>query len=56
MYDFWVVVPESLRKEVTEGLHAAHQEVGCMLARVQDTVFWPGSYSDLEAVRAKRTE
>ena len=55
MYDFRVVVPESLRKDVTEGLNAAHQGVGCMLARAQDMVFWPGSYGDLKAVRAKCT-
>ena len=24
-----------------------------MLARAQDTVFWPGIYADLEAVRAR---
>ena len=52
MYDSRVVVPETLRKEVIEALHAAHQVVG-MLARAQDTVFWPGIYANLEAERAR---
>ena len=38
MFDFRVVVPEMLRAEVIEGLHAVHQGVRRMLARVQDTV------------------
>ena len=52
MYDSRVVVPETFRKEVIEGLHAVHQGVGGMFARAQDTVFWPGIYANLEAVRA----
>ena len=42
LYDFRMVVPEMFRKEVIEGLHAAHQEAEGMVARVRDTLFWPG--------------
>ena len=53
LYDFRMVVPEMFRKEVIEGLHAAHQGAGGMVARARDTLFWPGIYTDLEAVRAR---
>ena len=39
MYDRRVVIPEALQQEVVQGLHAAHQWVGGMLARAQQTVF-----------------
>ena len=53
MYDSRVVVPETLRKEVLEGLHTVYQGVGGMLAGALDTVFWPGIYADLKAVGAR---
>ena len=51
MYNRRVVIPSSLRKEVLQGLHAAHQGVSGMQARAEQTVFWPGIYKDLVTTR-----
>ena len=53
MYGRRVVVPESLRKDVLAGLHAAHQGVVSMSNRAQQAVFWQGIFKDLEATRAR---
>ena len=53
MYGRRIVVPESLRKDVLNGLHAAHQGVVSMSNRAQQAVFWPGIFKDLEATRAQ---
>ena len=37
-----LVIPASLRKEVLECLHAAHQGVADMKARAATCVYWPG--------------
>ena len=36
------VIPRSLRTEVLDGLHAAHQGVAGMKARARISVYWPG--------------
>ena len=36
------VIPASLRTEVLQGLHAAHQGVAGMKARARYSVYWPG--------------
>jgi hypothetical protein len=56
MYNRRLVIPVALRPEVTQGLHAAHQGVGSMLARAQQTVFWPGIFNNLEVIRARCRE
>ena len=42
LYKTRVVIPPSLRHEVIDTLHAAHQGTTSMLARAETTVFWPG--------------
>ena len=42
MYGNRLVIPASLRKEVLECLHAAHQGVAGMKARAATCVYWPG--------------
>ena len=37
-----VLVPRSLRSEVLECLHSAHQGVQGMTSRAAESVFWPG--------------
>ena len=45
------VIPQQLRERVLENLHAAHQGVTQMLARAENSIFWPGLHTDLEEVR-----
>ena len=56
MYNFRVVVPESLKEEVLKRWHTAHQGIEGMQSRAMDTVFWPGITKDLEEVRARCRE
>ena len=46
-----IVVPPSLRREVLDHLHGAHQGVSQMTGRAQASVFWPGILSDITATR-----
>ena len=46
-----VVVPQRLRKEVLQSLHAAHQGVTQMTARAAAAVFWPGISADIQRLR-----
>jgi len=52
LYNDRVVVPPSLRQQVIDTLHAAHQGVSSMEARARATSFWPGLTSDIEKARA----
>ena len=36
-----MLIPKSLRQDVLEGLHAAHQGVSSMLANARERFFWP---------------
>jgi hypothetical protein len=36
-----VVIPKSLRKEILEDLHAAHQGVESTLRRARESIYWP---------------
>ena len=47
MYGNRLVIPASLRKEVLECLHAAHQGVAGMKARDAACVYWPGISADI---------
>ena len=47
MYGNRLVIPASLRKEVLECLHAAHQGVAGMKARAATCVYWPGISADI---------
>ena len=42
MYNEGIVIPPSLRSDVFESLHAAHQGVSSMIYRAERSVFWPG--------------
>ena len=53
MYKDRVVVPTSLRKRITNNLHAAHQGVSSMERRAQTMVFWPGMTKDIQDTRAR---
>ena len=48
-----VVIPPSLRKEVLQVLHSAHQGVSGMGLNAQATVFWPGITEDIKAERGQ---
>ena len=52
LYSSRVVIPPSLRSEVISSLHSAHQGVTSMLARAEDSVFWPGITGEIATVRA----
>ena len=51
MYGNRVVIPPTLRQEVCNHLHGAHQGVSKMTNRAQESVFWPGISSDIAKVR-----
>ena len=46
-----VVIPPSLRNEILDSLHAAHQGLSAMMSIAQSTVFWPGISYDIERER-----
>ena len=48
-----VIVPFSLRKDVLETLHAAHQGRYSMELRASDTVYWPRISADIDATRRR---
>ena len=51
VYNDRVIVPKSLRPNVINTLHAAHQGVSTMIARAESSVFWPGITKDIHDVR-----
>ena len=51
MYHERIVIPPSLRPEVLNSLHAAHQGHGAMMSHAQATVFWPGISQDINRQR-----
>ena len=51
MFNDRTIIPTSMRKQVLEVLHSAHQGVYSMGLRAEDSVFWPGLWKDLETVR-----
>lgn len=53
LYKTRVLIPCSLRKEILECLHAAHQGVQGMKARAAQTVFWPGISGAISDTRAR---
>ena len=42
LYRDRVIIPPSLRADVLNVLHSAHQGVTSMLSRVESSIFWPG--------------
>ena len=51
MYKDQVVVPPSLRGQVLQILHSAHQGVSSMESRARAIVFWPGMTADIHSKR-----
>ena len=48
-----IVISPTLRSEVLETLHAAHQRTTGMNKRARSAVFWPGITNDITNTRAK---
>ena len=46
-----IVIPTSLRPDILDLLHAAHQGIDRMKSRAGDTVFWPGIVGDISRIR-----
>ena len=46
-----MLIPQKLRQQVLEGLHAAHQGVTSMRANARERFFWPGLDVDLKMKR-----
>ena len=51
MLNHRIVIPESLRRQLLETLHAAHQGVNAMCQRAADSIFWPGITIDITRTR-----
>ena len=46
-----VIIPESLRPDVLQVLHSAHQGVAAMNERAKAGVYWPGITKDIARIR-----
>jgi len=46
-----MLIPNSLRKRVLEGLHSGHQGVSSMASNARERLFWPRLDADLRQVR-----
>ena len=46
-----IIIPQSLRHQLLQTLHAAHQGVGAMSQRAADSMFWPGISIDITRTR-----
>ena len=53
LYKDRIVIPPSLRNEVLNALHSAHQGVSSMFARAECSVFWPGISLAIAETRAR---
>ena len=51
LYKDRIVIPPSLRRQIVENLHSAHQGVSSMYSRAQTIVYWPTLTADLEEAR-----
>ena len=51
LYNHRIVIPPSLRGQIQDSLHAAHQSTGMMLSRAKSSVFWPGITKDIQQQR-----
>jgi hypothetical protein len=51
MMNHRIVVPKSLRREVLQSLHAAHQGITAMTERAKIEVYWPGITKEIETTR-----
>ena len=53
LYNNRIVIPPTLRQNVVESLHSAHQGVSAMIARSESSVFWPGITTDIRKMRER---
>ena len=53
LYHDRVVIPTSLRDQVLESLHSAHQGVSQMCSRAETSFFWPGMTPAITEMRAR---
>ena len=51
LYKDRIVIPSSLRPNIVQNLHSAHQGVSSMYSRAQTIVYWPRLVADLDAAR-----
>ena len=51
MFENRVLIPPTLRQEVSDSLHSAHQGVSGMGNRARTSVFWPGISSAIQDTR-----
>ena len=51
-----IIIPQSLRQQCLQALHAAHQGTSGMMARATSSLYWPGMTSDISTTRAHCTE
>ncbi|RLJ22718.1 hypothetical protein DJ031_00320, partial [bacterium endosymbiont of Escarpia laminata] len=51
LYNDRIVIPRSLRLDVLQSLHAAHQGISSMISRAEHSVFWPGITSAITDLR-----
>lgn len=47
LYKDRILIPASLRQEILDALHSAHQVVTAMTARTESSIFWPGITSQI---------
>ena len=51
LYQDRVIVPQPLRRQVLQHLHAAHQGISTMEQRARAIVYWPGMSKDIRETR-----
>ncbi len=47
----WIVILPTLRRDILDALHSAHQGINAMCARAADSVFWPSITTDITRIR-----
>ena len=53
LYKGRIVIPQSLRSDILQFLHCAHQGVARMISRAHKSVFWPGIIADIRRTRLR---
>ena len=56
LHDDRVIIPLSLRRQVLQNLHAAHQGTSMMTQRAQPTIYWPELHNDIREMRDTCTD
>ena len=53
LYKDRIIIPPSLRDQVLQALHSAHQSVTMMCSRAESSFFWPGMTPAITKMRAR---